>query len=585
MQNSMEKTLKISRKRKRSSSISSASINTPFTGVLTRQKSQKFFCSRNRSGKSRQCRLIQRSFAKLPAKKSAQIEVNGDDDDDLSRVSIKDLRARRVFSKPMKKTGVDSDELVDCKVNYFDFGGGNPSISVDEKCDFEVDVGNPSFSILKKCDSNLRAGVLMPSDELNDYGGDLIVEDLAGENPNFVEESENCEPVIDTENPNSIVSKKCDDSEANLSAEGLIDCSEKFSEDMNPNLSDNFVKGGVGENCEVMNEENVQTTPPDAVFSIRKIDEQHRLMSRNLVSRSLNKQISPTKDGSAEVKSSSSLKDMTLNKCSRRKIFKVPNSYTYKRLLPYLMDMAKDEPCTSIDYPSVKIETDVPKSPEKLLAIMPACVPQENSEHISLDNRAATFDSPKTVDETSKEDVSFEHAVDDMEFQTEERLICMRHMSDSVTTPVTSDVPVGGTKKGILKRNPWGCRGICSCLNCTSFRLNADKAFEFSRNQLLEADEVAQELMKELSNLRSMLEKSVTGVSEVRNVAHNQVEEACRRASNVEDMARSHLRQMHEDLFVHSRTKALQRPRVNFSGNVQETVADELAKQNDIVAS
>ena len=63
-------------------------------------------------------------------------------------------------------------------------------------------------------------------------------------------------------------------------------------------------------------------------------------------------------------------------------------------------------------------------------------------------------------------------------------------------------------KKGILKRNPRGCRGVCTCLNCVSFRLHAERAFEFSKNQLLDAEEVAHDLMKELFHLRNMLESS-----------------------------------------------------------------------------
>lgn len=74
--------------------------------------------------------------------------------------------------------------------------------------------------------------------------------------------------------------------------------------------------------------------------------------------------------------------------------------------------------------------------------------------------------------------------------------------------------PSVGFQKGILRRNPRGCRGLCTCLNCVSFRLHADRAFEFSRNQLLDADEVAQDLMKELSHLRNILERNNDGVND-----------------------------------------------------------------------
>ena len=65
--------------------------------------------------------------------------------------------------------------------------------------------------------------------------------------------------------------------------------------------------------------------------------------------------------------------------------------------------------------------------------------------------------------------------------------------------------------KGIRKQNPRGCRGICNCLNCSSFRLHAERAFEFSRNQLQDAKVVASDLMKELSFIRDVLEKCSDG--------------------------------------------------------------------------
>lgn len=72
---------------------------------------------------------------------------------------------------------------------------------------------------------------------------------------------------------------------------------------------------------------------------------------------------------------------------------------------------------------------------------------------------------------------------------------------------VSSEIPAGGLGKGILKRNPRGCRGLCTCLNCASFRLHADRAFEFSKNQMEDAQEVVSELIKELAYLRNVLEK------------------------------------------------------------------------------
>jgi hypothetical protein len=68
-------------------------------------------------------------------------------------------------------------------------------------------------------------------------------------------------------------------------------------------------------------------------------------------------------------------------------------------------------------------------------------------------------------------------------------------------------------KKGILKRSTRGCKGICMCLDCCSFRLHADRAFEFSRKQMKEADDIIGNLLKEVSSLRSLLEKPAGQVS------------------------------------------------------------------------
>ncbi|XP_020204051.1 uncharacterized protein LOC109789498 isoform X2 [Cajanus cajan] len=133
-------------------------------------------------------------------------------------------------------------------------------------------------------------------------------------------------------------------------------------------------------------------------------------------------------------------------------------------------------------------------------------------------------------------------------------------------------VPAVGFKKGILKRNPRGCRGICTCLNCVSFRLHAERAFEFSRNQLLDAEEVAHDLMKELSILRSMLETSADSVNDNPVFDGSQVKEACRKAFAAEELAKDRFSQMNDDLNIHCRITSLQPPRVTFAVHVEEKV-------------
>ncbi|KAF8762155.1 hypothetical protein HU200_009699 [Digitaria exilis] len=114
-------------------------------------------------------------------------------------------------------------------------------------------------------------------------------------------------------------------------------------------------------------------------------------------------------------------------------------------------------------------------------------------------------------------------------------------------------------KKGILKRHTRGCKGICMCLDCCTFRLRADRAFEFSRKQMQEADDVINNLLKEVANLRSLVE----------NPAGQQesTQAACRRASRVEDVARERCQQMFMDLNSHCKIPG---PRVSFTQFVEE---------------
>ncbi|XP_013677188.1 uncharacterized protein BNACNNG38040D isoform X1 [Brassica napus] len=121
--------------------------------------------------------------------------------------------------------------------------------------------------------------------------------------------------------------------------------------------------------------------------------------------------------------------------------------------------------------------------------------------------------------------------------------------------------------KGILKRNVRGCRGICSCLNCSSFRLNAERAFEFSRNQLQDKVMVL-DLLGEISLLKESLEKQS---SADHNESYKiQAGEAAKRANEAADLAKSRLYQMNDDLQVHCRIPNEQRAKVKFAHYVHE---------------
>ncbi|KAF4357087.1 hypothetical protein G4B88_004497 [Cannabis sativa] len=135
--------------------------------------------------------------------------------------------------------------------------------------------------------------------------------------------------------------------------------------------------------------------------------------------------------------------------------------------------------------------------------------------------------------------------------------------SPSYNTPSPYQV---GLKKGILKRNPRGCRGLCTCLNCASFRLHAERAFEFSKNQMEDTQEVVLDLVKELSNLRKVLEESANIADDDQIVVQaSQAKEACKKAAEAEQLAQNRLTEMNYDLNIHCRITSLERPRVKFA--------------------
>ncbi|KAL6548783.1 hypothetical protein OROGR_008549 [Orobanche gracilis] len=131
-----------------------------------------------------------------------------------------------------------------------------------------------------------------------------------------------------------------------------------------------------------------------------------------------------------------------------------------------------------------------------------------------------------------------------------------------------------GPFRGILKRNRRGCRGLCTCLNCDSFRLHADRAFEFSRNQMHESEEIASDLMKELANLLFLLAKSIISDNDLAAIQLNRVliKEACNTALEAENLAKERLSQLNYDLNAHRRIPTLLEPKVTFANYIQERV-------------
>ncbi|KAK4750961.1 hypothetical protein SAY87_004443 [Trapa incisa] len=257
--------------------------------------------------------------------------------------------------------------------------------------------------------------------------------------------------------------------------------------------------------------------------------------------------------------------------CLQAKILKNHNSFSYRRLLPYLMEIVKDDPSTvgksppqenvcskenlhtapeSLSHPEPLSDNPNYRSPAEELPL--ASFLQKDEDGSELTSKVS---ESKLESSPEKEKVANELCP---AINEEDRLF-VKDSAQYGTYDI--GIPPMETRRGILKRNPQGCRGLCLCLNCASFRLNAERAFEFSRNQMKDAEELALDLMKEMTHLRSLLQK-IDASSATPDI---QVVEACRKASEVEDMAKDRLSQMNEDLNIHSRIKQLHRPRVIFS--------------------
>ncbi|KAK8548394.1 hypothetical protein V6N13_054798 [Hibiscus sabdariffa] len=331
------------------------------------------------------------------------------------------------------------------------------------------------------------------------------------------------------------------------------------------------------------------------------------------------------------------------NQQLRSKLSKIPGSFSYRRLLPFLIDLTNDYSCASRNDPLPKVENSSKEKPLSLVftsgkspaveqytgdgirvpvieATAIGCSsndkptrspPKQASgsslihdsqqdhasviKHAALDANQKLETSPKHVVEPSA--MSSSPFINSGLFQREEaaksvscRLTfetdadtmkstakCANHVKQieagslgEASTPI--GFPIVGLKKGILKRNPPGCRGICSCLNCSSFRLHAERTFEFSRNQMQHAEEVALDLIKEVSFLRNVLEKSASGAKDQSSISINEVKDACKKASEAEELAKARLSEMNYDLNIHCRIPSGQRPSLRFANYVEQQI-------------
>ncbi|KVH90915.1 hypothetical protein Ccrd_007032 [Cynara cardunculus var. scolymus] len=154
---------------------------------------------------------------------------------------------------------------------------------------------------------------------------------------------------------------------------------------------------------------------------------------------------------------------------------------------------------------SIKLEQELPKSNSE-------CVEEPTSKAISLcsTTRLETLSNIGTehsIDTTN----DFMRIRNSNSEEKQNTVNEITHQSSTQIVPLKSPGIEGENfRNGILKRTPRGCRGTCNCLNCTSFRLHAERSFEFSRNQMHDAEEVALELIKDLAHLRNILERTAS---------------------------------------------------------------------------
>ncbi|EEF43773.1 conserved hypothetical protein [Ricinus communis] len=427
-------------------------------------------------------------------------------------------------------------------------------------------------------------------------------------------------------------------------------------------------KGGVSHlPCivEDANEESIQMmTPPDADISgkavvYQNIDDRIKLVSPN-ADQVLRK---PLNASDKRTDSSSKMK-WGLNPCSQLKLFKTRSSFNYRRMLPYLMDIAKDNSGDSRNGNCPKLEKssqenlvppasvfDHSDSPvEKLhdtschmeydtdpcslqMSSLPDNNHPSNSNQLNLIPSDDNTDIPESVGLLEKQesqvivdtsDNKDGHSDSDpgtvnlvngssVAMATCSSLVNPPSVSGKFLDSVSQELPAkndkcrtsvglftnaaepveggnfsensskleasdpwrnsaNGSAKSILKRHPRGCRGLCTCLDCASFRLHAERAFEFSKNQMQDAEEVALDLIKELSHVRNMLENAASDSNDHLVICNNGVKEACRKLSEAEELAKSRLIQMNYDLNIHCRISVGERPRVRFANNVEKRI-------------
>ncbi|XP_051127567.1 uncharacterized protein LOC127249018 isoform X2 [Andrographis paniculata] len=690
----------VGRKRKKASP--SAPNSDSLTGVLTRRRSQ-IHCRRNRSGMLRSGPVPGEPFRGIQSVKHFLNTIRID----ASRgSSVKDLRMHRVFTPDItsvipkeeeeykaekelltRSSDTAHDSSPDSDLGAGDAEGGElgrsrenllesrdepegSKIGVDAKiCSGEISFSENKMAVNKlvrkkvfKTPSSFSYRRLLPHlmDILNDDDPSVSKVELV--DGGISRELQKLDSVIsDTPPKNLDVASPLENGEVEkLHEERLFMATcelDQAKEIMGP-VEVKILCNGKGVNGvdTTAEEECDQMTPPELDFIAKGFgncgDSTESVQAENQEFKGLS-------NGSERNSKPDNPNRLVLNPCSQLRLFKNPGSVSYRRLLPFLMDICKDNTCSGITQSPVAlvdsqeelqtVSSPTAKQSEKhniesgmqnsspfptplqpLSDLVPCTSARLSSSMLNYTSNVdpnlissqtpndpcgvndtkmeetiksqitprkleSDFDRessnplppPSSIenDDTLSKESTFEKSTTvakptrqscaELEFQNNnEDLVCR---IDSNQNLPLSKIPNTGPSKGILKRNRLGCRGLCTCLACSSFRLNADRAFEFSQNQMHDAEEVASVLMKELANLGNMLQKSViienglitSGLS-TSQLNPAAIKEACDRAIEAENLVKERLSQMKYDLNVHCRIPDLMPPRVYFSNCIQE---------------
>ncbi|KDP32581.1 hypothetical protein JCGZ_13131 [Jatropha curcas] len=762
----MEETRQLdSKKRKRS-----FSPHNPFKGIFTRSKSQ-IYLHRHRSGRSRTdsfryCKHhtelrshsagFQSQSRNRKVRRKSLTQNSADDTNEWSSKSIKDLRARRVFSLASVANAsglcLDSKEknVSEKKSGEFEDGFSSDSMNLEEMSSGcfinEEDIDRKCLDSKKEEENDLP----MTEEDIRSNGYCKISNEICDFNEEYAQETPPGANLQKREGHQYISDQKIGN---NSGLESVCANLDSKKEEINLPMVEDDVKndgdGKISNETGDFNEEYIQATPPDAeIFNLQKgglqdindqkiennagpksgpnpwsrvkvfktpgslsyrrllpylkdavqdnscADSNSMSIERNFDSQKDPRVCSPTSlvdedcstppvdevnekiktrdcenletlnpdsstreekplNGSSnrnncyfngKRKDSNSKSKMCINPCSRLKIFKTGSSFSYRRLLPYLIDIAKDNSVDTGNEHYPKFEKSLEERPLSKLSMSeidetPLEKLNGKSHHMEHDATSLTpqLDISTAVKHAScsnqqnlmTADLNCETPVS-KDSQAEQKLpvvdIISNHKdgqsdsslpimslvrgSSTVTMPLSVDneedsktlvaKPANGAepfdagslfqasskleetnpmgilaqdlKKGILKKYRRGCRGLCTCLNCASFRLHAERAFEFSKNQMQDAEEVALELINELTDLRNTLEKATVGSNDHLIICINQVKKACKKATEAEELAKTRLCQMNYDLNIHCKITCGVRPRVRFSNNVEERI-------------